>query len=134
MRWRLVEKLSLQEKLGIEITWLDVNFSSEFDYVSENDKLLGILDIECLSIETIGLLNDVRLNQAMERDFGITRAVLLLINYVRVFGVVVVGIRVKYLIILLIEYLELHEIETLLDEINISEMLQMQNELGNCSQ
>lgn len=72
MRWRLIEKLSLKEKLGIEITWLDVNFSSEFDYVSENDKLLGILDIECLGVEAIGLLNNVRLNQAMERDFRIT--------------------------------------------------------------
>ena len=53
---------------------------------------------------------------------------------IRVLRIVVVRIRVVNLVFSLVENLEFHKVETLLYEVDISKMLQVQNKLSDCSQ
>ena len=49
----------------------------------------------------------------------------LLIHNLGVFRVVVVWIRIKYFVVFLVEYLELHEVQALLDQVHVSKVLQV---------
>ena len=51
-----------------------------------------------------------------------------------VFAVVVVGICVVHFIIIFVEYLELHKVDTLLDQVYISEMLKMEYKFGDSTE
>jgi len=53
---------------------------------------------------------------------------------IRVLGILVVRISVVYLIFSLIENLEFHKVESLLYEVNISKVLQVQNKFCDSSQ
>ena len=51
---------------------------------------------------------------------------------IRVLGVVVVWVRVIDLVFSLVENLELHEVEALLDQVHVAEVLEMQYEFCDC--
>ena len=68
----------------------------------------------------------------MVGDLGLPGVVLLLVDNFGVLRVVVVGIGIEYLVVLLVEYLELHEVEALLDEVDVPKVLQVQHELCYC--
>lgn len=126
-RW-LVEKLSLKEEFSFQIAWRDIDLRPEFDDVPEHDELLSVPNEECLRVKTICLLHNVGLDQAVIRNFACTfigTMACRLVNHLRVLGVVVVRIGIIDLVLSLIKDLELHEVETLLNEVDISEVLQM---------
>lgn len=124
-RW-LIEKLSFKEELSFKIAWLNINFCTEFDNISYDNEFFSVPNKECFSIETISFFNNVRFNQTMIANFStILRISMLLIYNFCVLSVVVVGIGVEDFVFLFVKDLKLHKIESLLNEINISEMLKM---------
>ena len=136
--WLCVEKFYLQEKLSFkECIWFfwvrhiigisffvklfAVNFRSEFYYVPQVYGLFGVSDEESLCNEGSIIVEYFWLNKFVERHF---------------LGVIWVGswlmvvrISVVDFVLILIVYLELYKVNSLLEEVNISEVLQMQNEL-----
>jgi hypothetical protein len=67
--WRcLIIQFHLEEKLSVQIVWLDIDLSPELDNVSEHDKFLGVPDEKCLCVEGVGLLSYVGLDQPVERN------------------------------------------------------------------
>jgi len=119
--WSLIVELHLQEKLSVEIVWLDINLSSELDNVSQDHQLLSIPNEEGFSVERVGLLCNIWLYQPVERNFLGTR--IFVLRKLRVFTLVVVRIRIVHFLLVFVEDLVLYEVNTLLDEVHISEML-----------
>ena len=98
-----------------------VNFRSEFYYVPQVYGLFGVSDKESLCNEGSIIVEYFWLNKFVERHF-------LCIIWVGSW-LMVVRISVVDFVLILIVYLELYKVNSLLEEVNISEVLQMQNEL-----
>ena len=103
-----------------------VDLSPELDHVSETDILLCVADEESLRHERCVLIENLRLQQAVEICFVVVSAFV-------VAGFEVVRIGVVDVLSILIEDLELQEVDALLEEIDVAEMFEMENEFGSCS-
>ena len=117
--WWLVVKLDLQKELSVEVIRLNINFSPELNDISKHHKLLSVPNKERFGVKRIILINDIWLYEPMKRDF----IFLLLLLKLRVFALVMIRVSIVHLVPLLIENLDLHEVHSLLDEIDISEVL-----------
>ena len=125
MCWRwLVVKLNFEEELSIQVIRLDVDLSSELDDVPEHNQLLGVPDEKGLCVKGIGFVHDVWLDQSVEGYF----VLFFLLLQFRVFALVVVRVGIVHLVPLLVENLDFHEVNALLDQIDVSEVLQVDHE------
>ena len=125
VRWRwLVVKLNFEEELCIQVVRLDVDLSSEFYDVSEHNQLLGVPDEKGLRVKRIGFVHDVWLDQSVEGYF----VFFFLLLQFRVFALVVVWVGVVHFVPLLVENLDFHEVDALLDQVDVSKVLQVDHE------
>ena len=125
---RLIVQLHLEEELHIQIPRLHLNFSPEFHNITQHDYLISIPHEKGLAHEAVGLILNIWLHQPMKRhlrclqiaqdDFGIS-------------AFVEVRICKVLLVLHLMEDLKLHEVNSLLDQVDVSELLQVKNELGD---
>lgn len=128
----MIEELGLQVKLSVEIVLFDVNFSPELDDISQDNQLLSVPDKECLRIEAVRLVNDIRVDKPMEGDllgvFVVSRALGLSFGRWGNLGIsafMMVWVSIVYFISVFVEDLKLDEVDTLLDEVHVSKVLQM---------
>lgn len=68
-------------------------------------------------------------NLPLSRFISTRRLRIYLIDDFRVFRIVMIWISVVDLVVLLVEDLELHEVQALLDQVDVPEVLQMEDKL-----
>ena len=106
--------------------FLDVNLGSELDNVTESYSLFCVAHKESLRDERGILVKDLRLKQSMEVSTIISR-------FKVTPALKVVRVRIVDLLLVFIKDLEFQEVYTLLEKVNISEVLHMKHKFGPCS-
>lgn len=117
---RLIVQLYLEKELHIQIPRLHLDFSPEFHNITQHDYLISIPHEKGLADEAICLILDIWLHQPMKRHL---RCLQIAQNYFSISTFVKVWICKVLLVLLLVEDLKLHEVNSLLDQVNVSELL-----------
>ena len=94
---------------------VDIDLSPELDHMSEADIFLCVPDEESLRHERCVLIENLRLQQAVEIGFVVVSAFV-------VAGFEVVRVGVVDVLSILVEDLEFQEVDALLEEIYVSEV------------
>ena len=102
---------------------LNVDFCAEFDHMPECDNFICISHEEGLCYKRSIFIKNLRFEKAME----VGALIWPIITSISAFKVI--WISIVYLFVILVEYLKLHEVYALLEEVNVAKLLNMQHKL-----
>ena len=103
---------------------LDVYFCSELNHMSERHRLFSVSDEECLCHKRCILVENLWLKKPMKIS-----SLVVGLQIASAFEMVRIG--VVHFLLVFIEYLELEEVDSLLKEIDISEVLHVKHKLSS---
>lgn len=129
--WGLVEELHLEEEFSFEVAWLNLHLCSELNDVSEHDQLLRVPDEEDFGEKAVSLVVNVGLDEPMEAGLLLF---LLDVEQVGILAFMVVWIGVVNPVLVLVEQLKLNEIDSLLNQVHVSEVFKVKNNFRYGSQ
>ena len=102
---------------------VDIDLCAELDYVSKGYRLFSVSDEECLGYKRCILVENLWLQQPVE--------VCIFILSFRVTSTLkVVRISIVDLLFVLIKDLKFHEVDSLLEQVDVPELLDMQNKFS----
>ena len=106
--------------------FLDVDLGAELYDVTESHSLFGVAHEESLCDEGGILIEDLRLEQSMKVSTIISR-------FQVASALKVIWVRIVDFLLVFIEDLKFQEVDTLLEKVNISEVLHMKHKFVPCS-